>query len=134
MTKSPFHGYRSRKSLKTKAPVAVIYRFDPTLSQHTQVVDACGFPHTIQSGEIITQTFLQVGKEHFASVGTQPPGVAGTSAGNALTVDLKFVQFNFEPIGRSGEEDRYLANIGFTTPGGVPRFTRKRPSPNAAYL
>ena len=99
---------------ETKAPIAVIYRFDPALAQHTQVVDACGFPHTIQSGEIITKTFVQVGQEHFALVSTQPPTAAGTSAkpANALTVDLKFVQFSFEPIGRSGEEDRYHANVG----------------------
>ncbi|GJL50411.1 MAG: hypothetical protein NPIRA01_16380 [Nitrospirales bacterium] len=98
---------------ESKLPISVIYRFDPSLVQHTQVVDACGLPHTIKSGEIITKTFLKVGQEHFASVGTQPTVSAGsTNSLNEITIDLKFVQMNFEPVGRSGEEDRYHANVG----------------------
>jgi len=98
---------------ETKLPISVVYRFDPSLVQHTQVVDACGLPHTIKSGEIITKTFLKVGQEHFASVGTQPTVSAGsTNSLNEITIDLKFVQMNFEPVGRSGEEDRYHANVG----------------------
>ncbi|MGB0909059.1 MAG: hypothetical protein ACPGYT_01755 [Nitrospirales bacterium] len=101
-------------SPETKAPVSVIYRFDPILSQHTQIVDACGFPYTIKSGEIITQTFLQVGQDHFSSVSTEPltPSDSPTIASHALTVDLKFIDFSFEPVGRSGEEDRYHTNVG----------------------
>ena len=40
----------------------------------------------------------------------QNDSISGSS--NALTVDLEFVQSSFDPIGRSGEEDRYLANVG----------------------
>ena len=98
----------------TKVPINVRYQFDPRLSQLTQTVDACGLPYTIDSGEIITQTFLKVGNERFASVDEQPnPPTDGTipTSSNTLTVDLQFVQSNFEPIGRSGEEDRFLANV-----------------------
>ncbi|GJL55890.1 MAG: hypothetical protein NPIRA02_30220 [Nitrospirales bacterium] len=98
---------------KAKLPISVVYRFDPTLVQHTQVVDACGLPYTVNSGEIITETFLHVGQDHFASVSTQPTPTADATPGasNEVTVDLTFVQMNFEPIGRSGEEDRYHANV-----------------------
>ncbi|GJL66258.1 MAG: hypothetical protein NPIRA05_12290 [Nitrospirales bacterium] len=70
-------------------------------------------PHTVKSGEIITETFLKVGRDHFASVGTEPTIIADSSnSHNEIIIDLNFVQMNFEPVGRSGEEDRYHANVG----------------------
>jgi len=99
---------------ETKLPIAVVYRFDPALSQATQVVDACGLPYTIKSGEIITETFLQVGQEHFTSVSTQPTLSTDSTPTslNEITIDLNLVQMNFEPVDRSGDEDRYHANVG----------------------
>ncbi len=100
---------------ETKVPISVMYHFDPSLLQHTQVVDACGLPYTIKSGNIIAQTFTRIGQERFASVATQPTDPASgisPSLSNDLTIDLRFVDASFEPIGRSGEEDRYHANVG----------------------
>ena len=99
---------------EAKAPIAVIYHFDPALSQHTQTVDACGFPYTIKSGEIITQTFLQVGKDHFSSVRTDSTSSTepSSSSPHALTVNLNIVDFRFDPADRLGDDDRYHVNVG----------------------
>ncbi len=99
---------------ETKIPISIIYHFDPTLSQHSKIVDACGLPYTIPSGDIITQTFLKVGQDHFVAARTQPKTTTNPAENpsNALTVDLNFIAFNFDPIGRSGEEDRYNVNVG----------------------
>ncbi|MCA9472576.1 MAG: hypothetical protein MRJ96_02445 [Nitrospirales bacterium] len=96
-----------------KVPVSVIYRFDPTLSQHTQEVNACGLPYTIKTGEIVAQTFLEVGQERFASVTTLPSETteAPVNTSGTLTIDLKFIQASLEPVGRSGDEDRFRANV-----------------------
>jgi hypothetical protein len=89
-------------------PYSVTYAFTPELAGYTRSVAGCAMPHTIPVGEIITNTFLKVGQKHFNGVQAEPP------VGNAhgvpfdgyrIIVDLK--QFQFNPVDRMGEEDRY---------------------------
>lgn len=93
-------------------PIAVAYAFDPQLSQATLSVDACGFAYTIPTGNLISQAFVDVSQERFASVVTQPAGQpAPAGASSNVTVQLSLVNQSFEPTNRSGEEDRYNARI-----------------------
>lgn len=56
------------KKSEPKLPISVSFAFDPSVTQATLEVDACGLPYTINTGEIIPQAFLAIGKERFASV------------------------------------------------------------------
>jgi hypothetical protein len=91
-----------------RLPMAVTYAFAPNLVNATHTIDACGLPYTIPVGEIITNTFLRVGQDHFNGVQAEPPVGQAQGAplnGYRITVDLQ--QFGWDPEGRSGEEDRY---------------------------
>lgn len=88
--------------------MAVTYAFAPNLVNAAHTIDACGLPYTIPVGNIIANTFLRVGQDHFNGVQAEPP--VGQAQGIPLngyriTVDLQ--QFGWDPEGRSGEEDRY---------------------------
>jgi hypothetical protein len=91
-----------------RIPVTVTYAFAPNLVNYTHTVDACGLPYTIPVGQIITKIFLQVGQDRFNGVKAEPPvgDAQGASPdGYRIIVDLN--QFGFDPVTRSGEEDRY---------------------------
>ena len=53
---------------KPALPISVSYAFDATVTQATLQVEACGLPHTIDTGEIVPQAFLAIGQEQFNSV------------------------------------------------------------------
>ena len=91
-----------------RLPVAVTYAFAPELVNSTHTINACGLPYTIPVGDIIANTFLQVGQDRFSGVQAEPPVGQAQGAppnGYRITVDLQ--QFGWAPAGRSGEEDRY---------------------------
>ena len=91
-----------------RIPVTITYAFSPTLVNYTKTVDGCGLPYIIPVGQIIAKSFLQYSQKRFNGVRAEPPvGEAqGVSPdGYRIVVDLK--QFGFDPVTRSGQEDRY---------------------------
>ncbi len=95
-----------------RLPVAVTYAFAPNLVGYTHTVDACGLPHTIPVGEIITNTFMQVGQERFNGVRAEPPvGQAQGATLDGYRVLVEFNLFGFDPITGSSQEDRYDARV-----------------------
>ncbi|RMH36593.1 MAG: hypothetical protein D6690_05485, partial [Nitrospirae bacterium] len=91
----------------------VTYLFDPQLAQKTEQIDACGLPHTIEVGKIVTETFLDATAGRVARVASmqgQPSAVpAGLSSD--LLIYLTLTRFSLTPITRTGDEDRYHAEI-----------------------
>ncbi|GJL58982.1 MAG: hypothetical protein NPIRA03_18390 [Nitrospirales bacterium] len=91
-----------------RIPVTITYAFAPNLLTYTQTVGGCGLPYTIPVGEIISKTFLQVGQEQFNGVRAEPPvGEAQGVSPDGYRVVLSLQQFGFDPVTRSGQEDRY---------------------------
>ena len=94
-------------------PISVSYAFDTSVTQSTLEVNACGIPYTINTGDIIPQAFLAVGRKRFVSVITYS-GLeqAGQPAQQSdLTIQLQLVQQSFQPADRIAEEDRFLAFV-----------------------
>ncbi len=95
-----------------RLPVAVTYAFAPNLVGYTHTVDACGLPHTIPVGEIITNTFMRVGQERFNGVRAEPPvGQAHGATLDGYRVLVEFNLFGFDPVTGSSQEDRYDARV-----------------------
>lgn len=95
-----------------RLPITVTYAFSPKLVKYSQTVDACGLPYTVPIGKIITDTFLQVGQDRFNGVRAEPPvgqAQGATLDGYRVIVDIH--EFGFDPVSKSGEEDRYNAII-----------------------
>jgi hypothetical protein len=91
-----------------RIPVTITYAFAPNLLTYTQTVGGCGLPYTIPVGEIISKTFLQVGQERFNGVRAEPPvGEAQGVSPDGYRIVLSLQQFGFDPVTRSGQEDRY---------------------------
>lgn len=91
-----------------RIPVTVTYAFAPNLLTYTQTVGGCGLPYTIPVGEIISKTFLQIGQEQFDGVRAEPPvGEAQGVSPDGYRIVLSLQQFGFDPVTRSGQEDRY---------------------------
>ncbi len=101
------------KKSEPKLPISVSFAFDPSVTQATLEVDACGLPYTINTGEIIPQAFLAIGKERFASV------MAYSGSGEAvqasqhsdLTVQVQLVHQSFQPATKIAQEDTYIAFV-----------------------
>ncbi len=91
-----------------RIPITITYAFAPNLLTYTQTVGGCGLPYTIPVGEIISKTFLQVGQERFNGVRAEPPvGEAHGVSPDGYRIILSLQQFEFDPVTRSGQEDRY---------------------------
>jgi hypothetical protein len=91
-----------------RIPVTITFAFAPNLLTYTQTVGGCGLPYTIPVGEIISKTFLQVGQERFNGVRAEPPvGEAQGVSPDGYRIVLSLQQFGFDPVTRSGQEDRY---------------------------
>ena len=91
-----------------RIPVTITYAFASNLLTYTQTVGGCGLPYTIPVGEIISKTFLQVGQERFMGVRAEPPvGEAQGVSPDGYRIVLSLEQFGFDPVTRSGQEDRY---------------------------
>jgi hypothetical protein len=100
---------------KAEAPlqVSVAYAFDPSVTQATLEVDACGLPYKINSGEIIPQAFLSIGKERFASVEAYSGSGQAVQASQQsdLTIHLQLVSQSFQPATKMAQEDTYIAFV-----------------------
>ncbi|MDT7043409.1 caspase family protein [Candidatus Nitronereus thalassa] len=93
--------------------ISVAYAFDPSVTQATLEVDACGLPYTINSGEIIPQAFLAIGKEKFASVAAFSGSGQAVQASqqNDLTIHLQLINQSFQPATKMAQEDTYIAFV-----------------------
>ena len=91
-------------------PISVSYAFDTSVTQSTLEVNACGIPYTINTGDIIPQAFLAVGRKRFVSV-VAYSGLEQAGQPSDLTIRLQLVQQSFQPADRIAEEDRFLAFI-----------------------
>ena len=71
------------------------------------------FPFTINSGEIITQAFLSVGQERFASISALPSSGKAANAANQgdVTILLSLLHQSYQPVNKTGQEDRYEADL-----------------------
>ncbi len=96
-----------------KLPISVSFAFDPSVTQATLEVDACGLPYTINTGEIIPQAFLTIGKEQFASVMAYSGSwqTVQASQQSDLTVHLQLVHQSFQPATKIAQEDTYIAFV-----------------------
>ncbi len=101
------------KKSEPRLPISVSYAFDPSVTQATLEVDACGLPYTINTGEIIPQAFLAVGQERFASVAAYSGSGQAVQASQQsdLTVHLRLVHQSFQPATKIAQEDTYIAFV-----------------------
>jgi len=101
------------KKSEPKLPLSVSFAFDPSVTQATLEVDACGLPYTINTGEIIPQAFLAVGQERFASVAAYSGSGQAVQASQQsdLTVHLQLVHQSFQPATKIAQEDTYIAFV-----------------------
>lgn len=101
------------KKSEPTLPISVSFAFDPSVTQATLEVDACGLPYTINTGEIIPQAFLAVGKERFASVTAYSGSGEAVQASQQsdLTVHVQLVHQSFQPVTKLAQEDTYIAFV-----------------------
>jgi len=101
------------KKSEPKLPISVSFAFDPSVTQATLEVDACGLPYTINTGEIIPQAFLAIGKERFASVTAYSGSGEAVQASqhSDLTVQVQLVHQSFQPATKIAQEDTYIAFV-----------------------
>ncbi len=93
-------------------PLTITYAFDQNLLNYTHTVDACGLPYTIPVGQIIAKTFFDVGQDRFDGVRAEPPiGQAQGAPPNGYRIVLNLHHFGFDPVTKTGEEDRYIARV-----------------------
>ena len=101
-----------------QVPAAVTLVFEQAFLDSVLTVDACGLNYDVKSGQVLSETFVQVSQKSFANVsvqrGDQAPVVA-TPVGNQpkLNIHLRLVHQLYETPTRFGEEDTYKADIGF---------------------
>ncbi len=95
-----------------RLPVAVTFAFAPELVGYTHTVDACGLPHSIPVGKIVSNTFMRVGQERFNGVRAEPPvGQAQGAILDGYRVLVNFRKFGFDNVTGTNEEERYDATI-----------------------
>ena len=101
------------KKSEPKLPISVSFAFDPSVTEATLEVDACGLPYTINTGEIIPQAFLAIGKERFASVTAYSGSGEAVQASqhSDLTVQVQLVHQSFQPATKIAQEDTYIAFV-----------------------
>ena len=94
-------------------PISVTLAFDQPFLDSIMSVDACGEAHQIQLGNVLSETFLEVSGQSFATVTAQrgeatPTPVAGPPP---LTIHLSLVHQSFVAPTRFAEEDTYKADL-----------------------
>lgn len=95
-----------------RLPLNITYAFSNGLLQYTQTVNACGLPYDIPVGDLVAKTFMKVGMNRFQTVQAEPPvGQAKGAPPDGYRIVLSLNQFGFDPVTRSGEEDRYQAFV-----------------------
>lgn len=101
------------KKAEPAIPISVSYAFDPSVTQATLEVDACGLPYIINTGEIIPQAFLAIGQERFASVAAYSGSGQAVQASQQsdLTVHLQLIHQSFQPADKLAQEDAFVAFI-----------------------
>ncbi len=91
-------------------PVSIVYAFPEQLVNFTKSVDGCGLPHTIPVGQLVAKSFMKVGLDRFETVRAEPPiGQAQGVSPGGFRIIVELQKFAFDPVSRSGEEDRYSA-------------------------
>lgn len=97
---------------ETRLPLNITYAFPESLLQYTHTIDACGLPYTVPVGDLVAKTFMKVGMDRFQTVQAEPPvGQAKGAPPDGYRIVLTLNQFAFDPVTRSGEEDRYQAFV-----------------------
>ncbi|MDR4493715.1 MAG: hypothetical protein AB7P17_08970 [Nitrospirales bacterium] len=95
-----------------RLPLNITYAFSSSLLQYTLTVDACGLPYSVPVGNLISQTFMDVGMERFQTVQAEPPvGQAKGAPPDGYRILLTLNQFAFDPVTKMGQEDRYQAFV-----------------------
>ena len=94
-------------------PISVTLAFDQPFLDSIMSVDACGEAHQIKLGNVLSETFLDVSGQSFATVTAQrgeatPTPVAGPPP---LTIHLSLVHQSFVAPTRFAEEDTYKADL-----------------------
>lgn len=106
----PRLGFESEK--EPPLPLNVTYAFPEHLLQYTSSIDACGLPYTLPVGDLIARTFMKVGMDRFHTVQAEPPvGEATGAPPDGYRIVLALNEFTFDPVTRTGEEDRYQAFV-----------------------
>ena len=95
-----------------RLPLNITYAFSNSLLQNTHTVNACGLPYSVPVGDLIAKTFMKVGMDRFQTVQAEPPvGQATGAPPDGYRIVLTLNQFIFDPVTRSGEEDRFHAFV-----------------------
>jgi len=100
-------------------PAAVTLAFDQAFLDSTLTVDACGLDFPVKSGQVLSETFVDVSSKSFTNVtvqrGDQIHTPVPTPVANQLSliIHLRLVHQLYETPTRFGEEDTYKADIGF---------------------
>lgn len=97
---------------EAKLPLNITYAFPESLLQYTHTIDGCGLPYTIPVGDLVAKMFMKVGMERFNTVQAEPPmGQADGAPADGYRIVLTLNQFGFDPVTRTGQEDRYHAFV-----------------------
>jgi len=106
----PRLGFESES--EPRLPLNITYAFSDSLLQSTHTVNACGLPYSVPVGDLIAKTFMKVGMKRFQTVQAEPPvGQATGAPPDGYRIVLTLNQFAFDPVTRSGEEDRFQAFV-----------------------
>jgi hypothetical protein len=97
---------------ETRLPLNITYAFSDSLLQYTHTIDACGLPYAIPVGDLVAKMFMKVGMERFQTVQAEPPiGQATGAPLDGYRIVLTLNQFGFDPVTRTGQEERYHAFV-----------------------
>jgi hypothetical protein len=100
-------------------PAAVTLVFEQAFLDSTLTVDACGLDYDVKSGQVLSETFVDVSQQSFANVsvqrGDQAPIALPTTVENqpSIIIHLRLVHQLYQTPTRFGEEDTYKADLGF---------------------
>ena len=95
---------------KPTLPVSVAYAFDASVTEARLETQACGLPYILNTGEMIPQAFLSVGRQRFQSVSAyEGSGEAvRTAQANDFTIQIGLVNHSLQAVDRIAEEENYL--------------------------
>ena len=100
-------------------PIAVTLAFDQAFLDSTMNVEACGETHVVKTGQVLSETFMEVSSQSFANVtakrGDQvsQPVPTPVASQPGLTIHLALVHQLFDAPTKFGQEDTYKADVGF---------------------
>jgi hypothetical protein len=106
----PRFGFESEQ--EARLPLNVTYAFPENLLQYTYSIDACGMPYSIPVGDLVAKSFMKVGMNRFHTIQAEPPiGQADGVPPDGYRIVLTLNHFAFDPVTRTGQEDRYQAFV-----------------------